>query len=176
MQFEDVVKLLEKEQLYQANKGQVAVQQDLNRLLQLLLSGEREKQIANERVEIKKFIERINKLIRQQQGIQGETEGQGEVPDLTKRQSDVAEKTAELAGDLKKFEARNEPAGTGEQPDDKTGDKAGDKKSDAKPDDKKTDSKPDEKKADGDKSGQTGERSRTASLTTKSTSPMKARR
>ena len=36
LQFEDVVKLLEKEQLYQANKGQLAVQQDLNRLLQLL--------------------------------------------------------------------------------------------------------------------------------------------
>ena len=97
LQFEDVVKLLEKEQLYQANKGQLAVQQDLNRLLQLLLSGEREKQIANERVELKKFIERINKLIRQQQGIQGETDGQGDVPDLTKRQTDVADKTGELA-------------------------------------------------------------------------------
>ena len=152
LQFEDVVKLLEKEQLYQANKGQVAVQQDLNRLLQLLLSGEREKQIASERVELKKFIERINKLIRQQQGIQGETDGQGDVPDLTKRQTDVADKTGELATDLKKFAGRNEPAGAGDQQGDKTGDKPGDKKSDAKRGDKKTDTKPDEKKAGGDKS------------------------
>ncbi len=147
LQFEDVVKLLEKEQLYQANKGQAAVQQDLNRLLQLLLSGEREKQIANERVEIKKFIERINKLIRQQQGIQGETEGQGEVPDLTRRQGEVADKTGELAGDLKKFESRNEPAGAADQPADKAGEKPGDKESGAKPDDKKASGKPDAKPA-----------------------------
>ncbi len=147
LQFEDVVKLLEKEQLYQANKGQVAVQQDLNRLLQLLLSGEREKQIANERVEIKKFIERINKLIRQQQGIQGETEGQGEVPDLTKRQGEVADKTGELAGDLKKFESRNEPAGSDSRQSDKAGDQPNDKKSGAKPEDKKAAGKPDAKPA-----------------------------
>ncbi len=75
LQYEDLVKLLQQEQLYQASKGQVAVQQDLNQLLQLLMSGEREKQIPNERAEIKRFIERINKLIREQQGLQGETEG-----------------------------------------------------------------------------------------------------
>ncbi len=149
LQFEDVVKLLEKEQLYQANKGQLAVQQDLNRLLQLLLSGEREKQIANERVEIKKFVERINKLIRHQQGIQGETEGQGDVPDLSKRQGEVADKTGELAGDLKKFESRNEPGSAAEQATDKTGGKAGDKQPGGKADDKKADEKKTaEKKSD----------------------------
>ena len=96
-QFEDLVKLLEQDQLYQASKGQAAVQQDLNRLLQLLMSGDRDKQIPNERAEIKRFIERINKLIREQQGIQGETEGQGDADDLTKRQDKIADKTVELA-------------------------------------------------------------------------------
>ena len=64
-QYEDLVKLLQQEQLYQASKGQAAMQQDLDQLLQLLLSGERDKQIPNERAEIKKYIERINKLIRE---------------------------------------------------------------------------------------------------------------
>jgi hypothetical protein len=72
----DLVKLLKDEQLFQATKGQAAVEQDLNRLLELLVSGDRDKQIPNERAEVKRFIERINKLIREQQGVQGETEGQ----------------------------------------------------------------------------------------------------
>ncbi len=95
-QFEELVKLLQQDQLYQATKGQTTVQQDLNRLLQLLMSGDRDKQIPNERAEIKRFIERINKLIREQQGIQGETEGQGDQADLAKRQDKIADKAVEL--------------------------------------------------------------------------------
>ncbi|HZZ30270.1 MAG TPA: hypothetical protein VFE46_19890, partial [Pirellulales bacterium] len=95
-QYEELIKLLRQEQLYQASKSQVAMQQDLDQLLQLLLSGEREKQIPNERAEIKRFIERINKLIREEQGLQGETEGQGDDEDLIKQQDGIAKKTAAL--------------------------------------------------------------------------------
>src|SRR5262249_37799122 len=61
--YADLVKLLKDAQLSQATKGQATVQQDLNRLLDLLVSGDRDKQIPNERAEVKRFIERINKLI-----------------------------------------------------------------------------------------------------------------
>ena len=176
VQYEDLVKLLEQEQLYQASKGQFAVQQDLNQLLQLLLSGEREKQIPNERAQIKRFIERINKLIREEQGLQGETEGQGDADDLIKQQEGVAKKTSELAQDLKKFDAEtnpnpsgNDPSGKDESPgaeksDSKQGDQSGDKSPDAKKSDNKNssgkdsdgkksdDKKSDEKKSDEQKS------------------------
>ena len=47
--YADLVKLLKDTQLSQATKGQATVQQDLNRLLDLLVSGDRDKQIPNER-------------------------------------------------------------------------------------------------------------------------------
>src|SRR6476620_839085 len=43
--YADLVKLLKDVQLSQATKGQATVQQDLNRLLDLLVSGDRDKQI-----------------------------------------------------------------------------------------------------------------------------------
>ena len=113
-QYADLIKLLSDEQLHQAAKGQVAVQQELNRLLELLVSGDRDKQIPNERAEVKKFIERVNKLIREEQGIQGETEGQGDAADLAKRQANAAEKAAELSRDIDKFDSRNNPNGNTE--------------------------------------------------------------
>jgi hypothetical protein len=147
VQYEDLVKLLEQEQLYQASKGQFAVQQDLNQLLQLLLSGEREKQIPNERAQIKRFIERINKLIREEQGLQGETEGQGDADDLIKQQEGVAKKTSELAQDLKKFDAETNPNTSGNDSSGKD-ESQGIEKSDGKQGDKSGDKSPDAKKAD----------------------------
>src|SRR5262249_35823700 len=123
--YADLVKLLKDAQLSQATKGQATVQQDLNRLLDLLVSGDRDKQIPNERAEVKRFIERINKLIREQQGVQGETEGQGDSADLAKRQQDIAEKTGNLSRDIDKFENRNNPgARSGENPQGQPGDNA----------------------------------------------------
>ena len=130
--YEDLVKLLKQEQLYQASKGQVAVQQDLNKLLELLISGDRDKQIPNQRAEIKKFIERINKLIREEQGLQGETEGQGDEQNLTKRQQGVAEKTADLGRDLNKFDSQFNPNGNSKDGQNADGKDADGKKSDGK--------------------------------------------
>ncbi len=160
-QFDDLVKLLKQDQLYQATKGQGAVQQDLNHLLALLMSGDRDKQIPNERAEIKRFIERLNKLIREQQGIQGETEGQGDEQDLAKRQEKAAQKAVELARDLNKFDAANNPeAGNQGEPKDATPDgekgdgnqKGSDQKDGDQNKDGKSDGKSDGKKSDGKKS------------------------
>jgi hypothetical protein len=149
-QFDDLVKLLQTDQLYQASKGQTAVDQDLNRLLQLLMSGDRDKQIPNERAEIKRFIERINKLIREQQGIEGETEGQGDQADLANRQEKLANRTTELAKDLHKFDERNNPnANDPSNADNADGKDAEGKDGDAKDADGK---KADGKKSDGKKS------------------------
>jgi hypothetical protein len=168
LQYEDVVKLLQQEQLYQASKGQVAMQQDLDQLLQLLLSGEREKQIPNERAEIKRFIDRINKLIREEQGLQGETEGQGDAGDLIKQQDGIANKTGELVKDLNKFDVENNPTAGGKESsgpekngaekggaeksgkgNDKSQDQKGEKPTDTQSGDKKADGKnSDSKKSD----------------------------
>lgn len=172
LQFEDVVKLLENEKLYQASKNQVAIQQDLNRLLELLLTGDRDKQIPNEKAELKKFIEKINRLIREEQGVQGQTEGSGDEAELAKQQESIAKKTKELEDELKKFDDRNKPAGDqnadgadGKPSDKQSGkQKPGDKKPDdqegKQPDqqgDEKADKNSDEdKKSDADQKNPAG--------------------
>jgi hypothetical protein len=165
LQFEDVVKLLENEKLYQASKNQVAIQQDLTRLLELLLTGDRDKQIPNEKAELKKFIEKINRLIREEQGVQGQTEGAGDEAELAKQQDHIAQKTKELEEELKKFDDRNKPAGDqnadGKPSDKQSGEpKSGDKKSDDQdgkqsdpPADEKADKKSDQKQGDQKSSG-----------------------
>jgi hypothetical protein len=169
LQFEDVVKLLENEKLYQASKNQVAIQQDLNRLLELLLTGDRDKQIPNEKAELKKFIEKINRLIREEQGVQGQTEGAGDEAELAKQQDSIAKKTKELEEELKKFDDRNQPASE-QNADGKPSDrqsaeqKPGGKKTDDKegkqsdqPENEKADQKSDqEKKSDADQKNAAG--------------------
>ena len=153
---EDLVKLLQKEQLYQATKGQDAVQKDLSQLLQLLLSGERDKQISDERTEIKRFIDRINKLIREEQGILGETEGQGDAKELARRQGNIAGKAAELSRDLDRLNPKNAESGNDNSGDakDQNGEPS-DGKADGKSDGKSDENS--DKNAKGNSDGKSGE-------------------
>ena len=69
-QFEELVKLLERQQLATAVRGQGDVQRNLARLLELLLSEDRGKRIESEKERIRAYLKRVNKIIKEQKAVQ----------------------------------------------------------------------------------------------------------
>jgi hypothetical protein len=122
-QFEQLVDLLKQERLAVVVKGQSEVQQDLARLLELLMSEDRTKRIESEKERVREYLKRVNKIIKEQKGIQGET-GRGADPrKLADQQSDLSDKTGELAKDLdddpsKQAKARDKPQDDSQPPED----------------------------------------------------------
>ena len=99
-----LVELLGKDQLSRALENQTEVDQDLRALLELLMSENRAKHIANERARIREYLRLLNGLITQQKDIQGRTAGGDDAKQLAGQQGKVAEKTGELARDIRKTE------------------------------------------------------------------------
>ncbi len=99
-----LVDLLGKDQLSHALENQTEVNQDLRALLELLMSENRAKHIANERARIREYLRLLNGLIKQQKDIQGRTAGGDDLKQLAGQQGKVAEKTVELARDVRKNE------------------------------------------------------------------------
>jgi hypothetical protein len=161
----ELVKQLAKDELFPASKGQVQVQQDLNDLLKLLQSGDSAKKNITERELIRNLIGRLDKMIKNVEGIHGLTEGDGDAKELAEQQRKEAEKAKILADDIRQLEPKSDTGDSkgkdgakdggknGDKPDSKDGDKSGDKngeKNGGKPGDKSGD-KPGSKS--GDKSG-----------------------
>jgi len=109
LQFEQLVKLLDKDQLSQAIENQVDLQTDLKGLLELLLSENRSKRIESEKARLSAYLKRINQLIREQRGVQGRTGGDQDPKSLSPEQARLAEKTGELGKDMKAFEEESKP-------------------------------------------------------------------
>jgi len=155
-QFEQLVELLKQERLSLVVKSQGEVQQDLAKLLELLLSEDRSKRIESEKERIREYLKRVNKIIKDQKGIQTETARQGDPRKLAERQSDLSDKTGELAGDLEQDAGKKSPEtkDAAEGDDKQDGEKKeGEKKDSDKKDGEKSDgSKSDGKDADGKKS------------------------
>jgi hypothetical protein len=106
--FEELVKLLRDERLSAAVKGQGQVREDLHKLLELLLSEDRTKRIENEKQRIREYLKRVNKIIKEQKGVQGETARDGDPRKLADRQSELADETGKIADDLKGEDAKNQ--------------------------------------------------------------------
>jgi len=107
-QFGKLVDLLKQERLSPAVKGQAEVHDDLNQILELLLSEDRGQRIESEKEKIREYIKRVNKLIKAQKGVQGGTAGQGDTQELSGEQLELAKKTGEVADDLKKDAGKNQ--------------------------------------------------------------------
>lgn len=112
--FEDLVKLLRQEKLAAVVKSQGEVHGDLVKLLELLLSEDRSKRIESEKQRVREYLKRVNRIIREQKAVQGETQRQGDAGKLADQQSKLAEKTGKLAEDM--------DAGGEKKPDEKTPD------------------------------------------------------
>lgn len=109
-QFEQLVELLRQERLAVVVKNQGAVQQDLNKLLELLLSEDRSKRIESEKERVREYLKRVNKIIKEQKAVQGDTERGGDEGKLSDKQGEIADKTGELARQLKEEADSKKPA------------------------------------------------------------------
>ncbi|MDB5390514.1 MAG: hypothetical protein JWM11_6160 [Planctomycetaceae bacterium] len=94
---EDLVKLLASEdQLGDAVERQGEVVGDLQTLLELLMSDDREKELAKEKARLEQYIKDLTKIIAGQKDVQAATDRGDQTPGLTPRQEKLTEKTAEL--------------------------------------------------------------------------------
>jgi hypothetical protein len=155
---EDLVALLAKEQLFAATKSQAEVHQDLLKLLELLQSGDHDKQIADQQKRIKEYIARVNRIIKYEEQNRAQTEGEGETKDLAPREDTNAGRVDQLAKDIERTEGKSGENNSGKNEsgknesgkNDSGKSESGDSKSDAS---KSGDSKSEDSKSGDSKSG-----------------------
>lgn len=76
-------------------------QQDMKRLLELLLSENRTDRLKNEQDRIREYIKEVERILRLQKGVQGRTEGGGDPHELARDQGKIGERTGELAKQIR---------------------------------------------------------------------------
>ena len=108
VQFESLVELLEEDRLSRAIENQDRLREDLEALLELLLSENRSLRVESQKARIRAYLKRLNQIIKQQKDVQGRTAGTGRPGPLADQQEKLADKTGVLAEDIQKNE---EPAG-----------------------------------------------------------------
>lgn len=102
--FDEVVAALEQESLSSAIDGQTALESELNKLLELLLQEDRDRQIDSERKRVGRYLQEVNRLIRLQRGVKARTDGGDEAKELAEDQQQVGEKTKELGDEVEESE------------------------------------------------------------------------
>jgi len=103
-QFEKVVAALEQESFSSAIDGQASLETELNKLLELLLQEDRDRQIDSERKRIGRYLQEVNRLIRMQRGVKARTDGGDEAKELAEDQKQVGDKTKELGDEVEEAE------------------------------------------------------------------------
>ncbi len=145
-QLESVVAQLQQNQLKRAVDGQTTVQTDLKALLELLMSEDRGERIKGEKERIREYIKEVERLIRLEKSLQGQTEGVTDTKRLAQDQQNIAGRTGEL---VKKIRESEEPGAEGES---KTGEPSSDSKEPMPGDEgKPTEGKPGEQNNDAGK-------------------------
>ncbi len=166
LQMKRLVDELKKDKLAAAVTDQQAVEEDLQRLLELLLTEQRSDRLKDERERVKAQLRKIKELINKQIELQAKTAGASQPADLAPAQGKLGEDAGRLAREMQPPEgakpASKSPAkdGTGkgkpgnEKP---SADKPGKDPSEKSPPDKspdgKSDKSPGEKKPNSDKPG-----------------------
>jgi len=162
LQLEKLSEVIRKGPLGTAVRQQTDVEQELDGLLQLLLTEQRQDRVKEERERLKQQIRKIKELINRQTEIKGQTEGDADAKQLSPNQQRLADEAAKLAQEMKAGQNKpgeNKPAGDAKPADGKPSDgdakngepKEGDSKSGDKSkqgDKPKDDTKSGEKKAD----------------------------
>jgi hypothetical protein len=103
-QFDRVIEALEKQSYSTAIDGQAALETELQKLLELLLQEDRDRQIESERKRVARFLQDVNKLIRLQRGVAGRTSGGDDAKDLADDQSRIGEQTGKLGDEVARSE------------------------------------------------------------------------
>jgi hypothetical protein len=97
-QLESLIELLKQEQLSKAVKGQGEVKQDLDAILELLLSEDHGRRVQSEKERIRNYIKELNKLIKEQGILKAETsDTRASEKKLAEDQNKLSDKTGKLA-------------------------------------------------------------------------------
>jgi hypothetical protein len=145
--FDALVKFLAENRLALAVSNQSDVQKDLSSLMELLLSENRQERLASEQARIREYLKRVNKLIKDQKSVQGQTSRDAEPKSLAEKQGRLAEDAGKLGKDIQQSEEGKaapdadgqpsdgdpNPAQPGEKPEDKPNNPTPADKPDGKP-------------------------------------------
>jgi hypothetical protein len=82
--------------------------QDMMALLEMLLSENRSDRLKREQDRIREYIKEVERILRLQKSVQGRTEGGAEPGEMAKDQDKVAERTGELAKQIRENEEGGE--------------------------------------------------------------------
>ena len=110
-----IVALLEKGQFLKAGTSQAGAVEQLRALLDLLESGDAQRQQAGVKEEVRQYLSRLVKSIARQKDIEGSTEAGAQAAEVAERQRALADETRALAEDLERFARRMDagPAAAG---------------------------------------------------------------
>ena len=155
--FQDVVDLLRRDRFGDAARKQGQLNEDLDAILKLLLSEDRSRGIQDEKTLLRKYLNLLNGIIREQKDVQGRTAGGEDPKSLSGEQGGLAQRTGSLTKDMREDQERNRGK------DEDSGTKKGDGKSDGKADGKspsagKGDGKPKDPSDKGDGKAKPGEK------------------
>jgi hypothetical protein len=124
VQFEQLVKVLEKGELSRAIENQAELDKDLRSLLQLLLSENRAKRLESEKARIQRYLKELGRLIADQKSLQGRSAAGGETKNLSPEQLKLADRTSSLAKEIKDNEEPAAESASGKSDDKKEQPKA----------------------------------------------------
>lgn len=142
--FDAIVTSLSEDSLGEASKDQLSLQADLQKLLDLLLQEDRDRQIESERKRIRKYLAEVKRLIQLQRGIKARTEGGDDADKLSKDQAQLGEATEKLEQQIQTTEG-SESSGSQQKKNKQKNEEQG-KPSDGKPETREQDKKqPDDK-------------------------------
>ena len=99
-----LVELLGKKSLKPAVEGQKRVEDDLQALLQLLLSENRSDRLKDEQQKLQNAVKELKKLQQLQRSNRGRTEGNADLEDLSRAQQKIADRTSRVAEQLEETE------------------------------------------------------------------------
>jgi hypothetical protein len=103
-QFDEVVAALELESFSSAIDGQIALQSDLEKLLELLLQEDRDRELASQRKRIARYLQDIKRLIRLERSLKARTDGGDDAGELAGDQRRASDETGKLNDRIKEAE------------------------------------------------------------------------
>ena len=120
--------MLRRDKFGDAARKQGKVNDDLDAILRLLLSEDRSQGILDEKALIRKYLNLLNGIIREQKDVQGRTAGGEDPKSLSGEQGSLAQRTGNLSKDIRenqeKARGNDKDGDKSEEGDDKGNDKA----------------------------------------------------
>ncbi len=104
-QFDEIIAALGDESFTTAIDGQARLNTELQKLLELLLQEDRDRQLETERKRVLRYLQDVNKLIRLQRGVKARTDGGDDAEELADDQERVGNETGKLQQEIEDSEA-----------------------------------------------------------------------